>query len=70
MAVNQSTFTLKQLASLEKAIADGVLIVKYSDKMVTYRSLDEMIRTRDIMRRELGLIQKTTRLHANFSKGF
>jgi len=70
VALTSSNFTLKQLQALEKAIADGALIVKYSDKMIEYRSLDEMIRTRDIMRRELGLIETTNRVYPTFSKGF
>jgi hypothetical protein len=65
-----SAFKEKQLESLEKAIADGALTVKYSDKMITYRSLDEMIRIRDILRKDLGKIESaSTRRKAEFSKG-
>jgi hypothetical protein len=53
--MTQSSFTLEQLTSLEAAIADGALKVKYSDKEVEYRSLDEMLKIRDMMRGDLGL---------------
>ncbi len=49
-------FTQAQLDALESAIAQGALEVQYSDKRVRYRSLDEMLRLRDAMRRDLGLI--------------
>lgn len=48
-------YTQQQLDALEAAIADGALTVKYGDKQTTYRSLDEMIRIRDMMRGDLGL---------------
>lgn len=50
-----SGFTQEKLDALENAIAEGVLKVKYQDKEVTYRTLDEMLRLRDIMRRAVGL---------------
>lgn len=65
-----SNFTQEQLSELEKAIASGCLEVKYSDKSIRYRSIDEMLKARDIMRRELGLSGKTTRVLAKHSKGF
>jgi len=64
-----SGFNLEGLKKLEDAIAQGVLIVKYSDKSITYRSLDEMLRTRNLMRKSLGLTEQSTRLKARFSKG-
>lgn len=48
-------FTREQLGILEAAIAQGALDVNYGDKRVTYRSLNEMLRTRDLMKKELGL---------------
>lgn len=49
-------FTTEQLTALENAIAEGVKRVKYQDKEVEYRSLEEMITLRDAMRRELGIV--------------
>lgn len=74
-----NSFTLDQLKSLESAIADGALKVKYSDKEVEYRSLEEMLKIRDIMKNDLGLNKPCCkksrglfggkRLHMEHSKG-
>ena len=64
-----TSWTLEQLHALEKALAEGVLTVKYSDKLITYRSLDEMLRLREAMRLALGLTEKSVRLLARHSKG-
>lgn len=48
-------FTQTQYDQISEAIAQGALTVKYNDKEVTYRSLDEMIRIRTMMAAELGL---------------
>lgn len=53
--VYTSAFTLQRLQALEEAIATGELTVKYSDKEVTYRSIDEMLKARTIMMKALGL---------------
>lgn len=64
-------YTQQQLAALEAAIAEGALTVKYADKAVTYRSLDEMIRIRDMMRDDLGLSAGSGGgvVYPSFSKG-
>ena len=64
-----SSWTVEQLHALEKSISEGVYVVKYSDKMITYRSLDEMLRLREAMRLALGLTEKSVRLLARHSKG-
>lgn len=48
------SWTQTQLDELEAAIAAGVLSVGHGDKRVQYRSLDDMLRVRDIIRRSLG----------------
>lgn len=52
MAV-KTAFTEENLLALEQAIVDGVKVVKYSDKEVEYRSLDDMMRIRDLMLKKL-----------------
>lgn len=47
-------FTQVQLDALDDAIASGALTVKYQDKTVTYRSLADMLRLRDLMAAELS----------------
>ena len=69
MAEIPTGFTQSDLDALESAIATGVKIVKYTDKVIEYRSLKEMLEIRDRMRQSLGLGSKTTRLKGRFSKG-
>jgi len=62
-------FTTTQLAAIEEAIASGTLTVKYSDKQVTYQSTTELLRVRDVIRRELGLVATaSTRVYPSVSK--
>lgn len=64
------TFTSDQLAALEAAIAQGALVVEYADKRVEYRSLNEMLKIRDLMRESLCPdTGKGNRRFAVFSKG-
>lgn len=62
-------FTQAQLEALEQSIARGVRRVQYADEAVEYRSLDEMIRLRNTMRRQLGGSLASGRTYAQFSKG-
>jgi hypothetical protein len=65
-----SAWTTDDLATLEKAIAQGALRVKYGDKEVEYRSLSEMMRLVDLMRKDLGIASPNSgRKFAEFSKG-
>lgn len=65
-------FTLAQYHALQAAIAEGALVVRYADKSVTYRSLDEMIRILKLMANDLGLDarQDRGRRYTSFSKGY
>lgn len=73
----ESGFSVARLEALEAAIADGVLTVSYTDKSITYRSLDDMMKIRDLMRRKLGLKKQCgekglfggSRIIAKHSKG-
>lgn len=62
-------FTQTQLDVLDAAIAEGVLTVKYQDRQVTFRSLDEMVRTRKMMADSLKTTATSTRENPMFSKG-
>lgn len=62
--------TQAELDALESAIAEGVLQVQFQDRNVRYRSLDEMYRIRDQLRKELGVSSATqTRRFVSTSKG-
>ena len=49
-----SMFSEAGLAAIEEAIAGGYLRVKYDDKEVTYQSLGELLRVRELIRRRIG----------------
>lgn len=64
-------FTSAQYAALQAAIADGALTVRYADKTVTYRSLDEMVRILKMMENDLGMnANPSGRYFTQFGKGF
>lgn len=48
-------WTSSDLSNLEDAIAQGILSCTINGKTVTYRSLQDMLALRDVMRREIGL---------------
>lgn len=50
-------FTQTQYDTLQNAIAQGALEVRYGDKKVVYRSLDEMLRILNVMGVSLGILQ-------------
>ena len=54
-------YTIEKLQLLEESIAEGVLRVKYTDKEVEYRSLDDMLKTAALMRKKLGLCNRVNR---------
>ena len=64
-------YTQAQLDAIDAAIVDGVLTVKYQDKLTTYRSLDELLRIRRLIAGELnpdcGIVSR--RSLASVSKG-
>ena len=65
-------FTIDQLTALDAAIAQGALTVKYADKEVTYRSLNEMLQLRDLMNKEVNPasnVEPRGRKYAEFSNG-
>jgi len=73
----KTAFTLENLSLLEEALVEGAKRVKYTDKEVEYRSLDEMVKIRNLMKKELGLDKGTAnkglfggrRINAKHSKG-
>lgn len=67
-----TTFTIEQQAALKAAIAEGALMVRYADKSVTYRSLDEMLRILKLMETDLGLNANNDggRRYTSFDKGY
>lgn len=66
-------YTLEQYQKLKDAIAGGELSVRYADRSVTYRSLDEMIRALKLMEAELfppASACSGGRIFTKFDKGY
>jgi len=49
-----TSWTNEQLVALETAIAEGVRRVKYADKEVEYRTLEEMLTLANTMRASIS----------------
>lgn len=47
-------FTQQNLDAIENAIATGTLSVEYNGKRVTYRSMSDLMRARDVIKSELA----------------
>jgi len=64
-----SSWTQSDLDAIEQAIAQGVRRVEYNDRTVEYRSLKEMLQTRDLIRRSLGKTKRANRILCEADKG-
>lgn len=64
-------WTTADLEALDKSIAKGVTSVRYADRTVQYRSLEEMLKIRALMMDELGLpgAMRGEIRRLNYSKG-
>tara|TARA_B100000035_G_scaffold181604_1_gene155034 strand:- start:35674 stop:35865 length:192 start_codon:yes stop_codon:yes gene_type:complete len=47
-------FSQAGLDAIEEAIAGGYLRVKYDDKEVWYRDMNELLKARELIRRRIG----------------
>lgn len=66
------TWTTDDLTAIETAIKSGTLRVKYADREVMYRSLDELVRIRDMIKDDLGQLGDNhgrSRRYFEYSKG-
>lgn len=66
-------FSTTQLTAVEAAIASGELVVQYDGRRVEYRSMQELIAARDLIKAELialGLLPsgRATSALAEFSR--
>ena len=66
-------FTETDLQVIETAIKSGELSVQYRDRSVTYRSVDELLTVRDLIKKELEASSSDRRIPrhqvASFSDG-
>lgn len=65
-------FTTADLTVIETAIASGTLSVQFSDRRVQYRSLDELIKARDMIKEGIanpsGSSASVRSTYASFTK--
>jgi predicted Co/Zn/Cd cation transporter (cation efflux family) len=64
-----ASWVQSDLDAINAAIKSGVTKVKYQDKEVTYRSVEEMLIIRDLIRKDLGQTNSTQKITVQFSKG-
>lgn len=62
-------WTKDDLDTIEIAIAGGVLKIEYNDREVTYRSMNDLIKARELIRRSLGLTKRGSRILVENKKG-
>ena len=64
-------FSQAQLDNLNAMIAGGVLESEYDGKRIKYRTMDELIRARDLVRSGLtgGTATRITHVNPVFSRG-
>lgn len=48
-------WTLAQLDAIESAIASGELTVRFGDRTVTYRSMEELLQARGVIKEALAV---------------
>jgi hypothetical protein len=64
-------FTTTDLTAIERAIASGELHIQFSDgRAVTYRSIDELMKARDLIKSivDTSVASSTRCTHASFTK--
>lgn len=65
-----ATWTVTNLAELENAIAQGARRFQYKDRVIDFRTLEDLTALRRLMREELGQVSKGPRIfRAKFDKG-
>jgi len=64
-----SLFSTEGLTAIEDAIAGGYLEIRYDDKTVRYRTLDELLQVRDLIRTRLGS-GTTSRKYVSFARDY
>lgn len=64
-------FSQAQLDALNNMIASGVLRSEYDGRRIEYRTMDELIRARDMVRAGLatGTASRITHVNPAFSRG-
>lgn len=62
-------YTQSDLDAIDRAIATGTRRVTVDGRSVEYRDVAEMMRVRDLIKRDLGQTAGSTRRYGTYSKG-
>ena len=54
------SWTITDLTAIETAIASSELRVKFSDREVQYRSMDELLKARDVIKESIASVGGTS----------
>ena len=63
------SFTQNNLDAVNKAIASGALVVEYDGQKITYRSMGELMRARDLIKSDLASTPRVSHSVASFNRG-
>lgn len=63
------SWTQDDLDALERAIKRGASKIRFKDSDITYYGLNEMLKLRKLMQKELGLSKRSRRSNPAYSKG-
>ncbi len=61
-------WTQQQLDAIEAAIASGELTVRFGDRTVTYRSMEELLQARAVIQEALAAESGTTKDRFSFAR--
>lgn len=61
-------WTQAQLDAIESAIASGELTVRFGDRTVTYRSMEELLQARAVIKESLAAASGTARDRFSFAQ--
>lgn len=69
MPDSNGNYTLEDLQKIREAIASGALRVEYNDRVVVYRSMNELKEAEQKIARALGKVKRGGRVLAEAKKG-
>jgi hypothetical protein len=61
------SWTTADLTAIERAIASGELSVNFGDRSVTYRSIDDLVRARNIIKEAITSLGSTATVRSTYA---
>lgn len=62
-------WTLEDLIRIKKAIASGAMRVEYNDRTVVYKSMTDLLKSKQLIEKELGKVKRGGRILCKAGKG-